>query len=198
MGFLNLTNITRKGGVFMRRRFLSFILVLTLALAGLPSIASAEGTDGATVTIEGTINPATVTISAPLTVSFSIDPNAEESQRFVSAPFTVINNSNAPVIVKMNRIRKTQTGTMTVVAPDEYQNWSDLNIAESETKIALGINDGTENIWSPAEENSVDNAEGTQFIGNESKEFHLIAKHGLAFSQAFVTTFELILSCELY
>ena len=33
--------------------------------------------------------------------------------------------------------------------------------AETETKIALGINDGTEDIWSPAEENPVDNAEGT-------------------------------------
>jgi len=43
MGFLNLTNITRKGGVFMRRRFLSLILVLTLALAGLPSITNEEG-----------------------------------------------------------------------------------------------------------------------------------------------------------
>ena len=43
MGYLNLTNTTRKGDVFMRRRFLSLILVLTLALAGLPSITNEEG-----------------------------------------------------------------------------------------------------------------------------------------------------------
>lgn len=189
---------TKKGGEFMRRRFLSLILVLTLALATLPvSIANAE-TNETTVTIEGTINPVTVTISAPLSVAFSIDPNAEEGYRFVSAPFTVTNNSNAPVKVVMTRIRKTPTGVMTVVHPDEFEDWSAISLEESESKIALGINDGTKDIWSPAEDNPIDNTEGTVFNGNESKKFKLIAEHGLAFSQAFVTTFELILSCELY
>ena len=33
----------KEGGMFMRRRFLSLILVLTLALAGFPSITNEEG-----------------------------------------------------------------------------------------------------------------------------------------------------------
>ncbi|MFT9055504.1 MAG: hypothetical protein ABF449_02600 [Ethanoligenens sp.] len=81
----------------------------------------------------------TVTVTHPLTVGYSINPN--NSMPFSCPDITITNNSRIKVQVSVQQFKATAGGSiaMTDVSPTKHSDWSKLNAAQTKSEIALGL-----------------------------------------------------------
>lgn len=81
-----------------------------------------------------------ISVTHPVSVSYTIDPN--ESPVFTAPDFQITNNSLIPVRVAISGMPEASGGTITLrdVPPTQYSDWSKLTSAQTESSIAMGIN----------------------------------------------------------
>ena len=121
-----------------RKIFTALTLIISCFLSN-TAFASTSVT-----TVNGCISPSFINVSAPAKVIFSIDPNAEKSNQFISPMIVIENHSNAPVKVKIENGAQNFTQTDNSrwkpmdVLPSEYR-WDLLGTKESERYLALGM-----------------------------------------------------------
>ncbi|MEF3302511.1 GLUG motif-containing protein [Paenibacillus sp. GYB003] len=163
------------------------------------------GTIGSGVTqdfdIVGTVDATWIIVTVPTTVSFAILPDAADKS-FVSAPFQVMNQSNAPIDVKFLGMHSTSQTSTKVVNAGKYsdQGWLKLPASKSSSEIALGINSDGKTIWSPAEtEDQVPDTEvgWIKLERQGTKELSLDGKHGRAFNESKVMSYQMFLRVGL-
>lgn len=183
--------------------------VLTLVMGCLMSNTAYASTSETTV--NGYISPTFINVSAPAKIIFSIDPNAEESNQFISPVIVIENHSNAPVKLKIEKGAKnfTQTNNSSWkpkdVLPNEYQ-WGLLGTKESESYLALGIQavQGSwrklmreEPIYVKEQNESIDSISLGELKGNSSTQMVLVSNYGLSFSEKKECDYKIVWSFSL-
>nr|WP_245251325.1 GLUG motif-containing protein [Paenibacillus turicensis] len=145
---------------------------------------NSESESGREVDIIGNITPTTIIVTVPTTLSFAIKPDSENDP-FISAPFSMENQSNSPIEVSFLGFQSKAGTSAKVVNVDKYAEWSKLPISKSETEIALGLNTDGKTIWAPAETTEMPNTVVDTIMIDRlgTKEFELDGKHGMAFTQ---------------
>jgi hypothetical protein len=97
--------------------------------------------DSNTKTIPITISniDRTVTITHPISVDYTINPN--NATPFSCPDITITNNSRINVQVSVQQLKATAGGSIVFndVLPTKYSNWSKLTAAQTKSDIALGI-----------------------------------------------------------
>ncbi|WP_052487641.1 GLUG motif-containing protein [Gordoniibacillus kamchatkensis] len=151
--------------------------------------------------IVGTVDATWIIVTVPTTVSFAILPDASDKS-FVSVPFQVLNQSNAPIDVKFLGMHSTGQTSTKVVNADKYsdQGWLKLPASKSSSEIALGINLDGKTIWSPAEtqDQVPDTVVGLIRLDRlGTKQLSLDGKHGRAFTESKVMSYQMYLRVGL-
>lgn len=157
------------------------------------------------VAIEGEIVPLTLSITHPVAVTWTIDPNA--AQPFAAPDFCIQNNSKARVRVTVQSLAAVEQPVLDDpeevllqdVAPDAYE-WPALNAADSMRYIALGLFARADSGWDTgACEDTLyaveieDNLLG-KLAASGAGDMGLTACHGLAISQSFAAAHTLVLA----
>lgn len=167
-----------------------FVTAALLTCLLVVSASSALASDK-TVNITGNVTEATtVDITAPLAMTFSIDPNASTwSGAFTSSSANITSDSKAPVDVDFIGFQADAGNTCLVVNHTDFTDvdWAKLGTKATEEKIALGMKQGSNTtMWSPAGVTPVTNtAAGTvPLAAGETKSISVQAKYGLSWKQA--------------
>lgn len=81
----------------------------------------------------------TVTVTHPVSVGYSINPNS--ATPFVCPDLTITNNSRIMVRVSVLQLKAVSGGSLTFrdVLPSQYADWSRLTVAQTESDLALGL-----------------------------------------------------------
>ncbi|GGF89056.1 GLUG motif-containing protein [Paenibacillus aceti] len=139
------------------------------------------------IDITGSVSASIIVVTVPTTLSFAIKTNSE-TDPFISAPFSVENQTNSPIEIAFLGFKSKEGTTAKVVNADKYPDWGKLPTSKSETEIALGIKTDGKTYWSPAETteepSSVIDTVRIDQLG--TKVFALDGKHGMAFKQSKV------------
>jgi hypothetical protein len=149
---------------------------------------SGSGTgDGSSVQIIGSVEASTITITAPLVVSFSIDPNNKE-RPLVTEDLVLTNNGNASVNVY---VKSVASQDMQIIPSDSYtvDGWKRLSKFETERKLALLL--GGKDLA------NANNLFLVTLKGKETKSLPVDVKHGLAFPMAKSCSIQVVLSYSL-
>jgi len=151
------------------------------------------------VPIVGTINPLNVSITHPLNVSYSIDPNFADG--FISNDLNIQNNSKVPVKVHIESFEASSDSEVFFqdVLPESY-NWNSLNKQQSKSLIALGIQYIDEDKWQnsqptfndPVYAIDINNTYVGTLAKGASGGFKLYASHGLAFDNNYTAMHDLV------
>lgn len=184
-------------------------MVLTLVISCFLSNTAAASTS--VTTVNGCISPTFINVSAPAKVVFSIDPNAEKSNQFISPMIVIQNHSNAPVKVKIENGAQNFTQTDNSrwkpmdVLPNEYL-WDLLGTKESESYLALGMK-AVQGSWRKLirevplyvkEQNkSIDSIVFGELNGNSSVQMVLVSNYGLSFSEKKECDYKIVWSFSL-
>ena len=169
--------------------------ILTLVISCFISNNASASTS--VTTVNGYISPTFINVSAPAKIIFSIDPNAEKSNQFISPLIVIENHSNAPV--KVNIENGVQNFTQTDnskwkpmdVLPNEYR-WEQLGTKESESYLALGMQavqgrwrklTREEPLYVKEQNESLDSISFGELKGNSSAQMVLVSNYGLSFSE---------------
>ncbi len=183
-----------------KKIFMALTLMITCFCSN-PVLASASET-----IVKGYISPTIIDVSAPATVVFSIDPNAEESSQFISPEIVIENHSNAPVKVSIesgasNFIQaESSSWKPSDVLPDEY-DWEKLGTKESESYLALGIKamvgswrklTTTEAIYVKEQEVNNKSIVFGELEGHSSVKMALTGNYGLSFSESKQCIYKII------
>lgn len=184
-------------------------MVLTLAISCFLSNTAAASTS--VTTVNGCISPTFINVSAPAKVVFSIDPNAEKSNQFISPMIVIENHSNAPVKVKIENGAQNFTQTDNSrwkpmdVLPNEYR-WDLLGTKESESYLALGMK-AVQGSWRKLirevplyvkEQNkSIESIVFGELNGNSSIQMVLVSNYGLSFSEKMECDYKIVWSFSL-
>jgi len=168
-----------------------------------------EGSGGGTISdgvtqdfdIVGTVDATWIIVTVPTAVNFAILPDSADKS-FVSAPFQIMNQSNAPIDVKFLGMHSAGQTSTKVVNADKYsdQGWLKLPATKSSSEIALGINIDGKTIWSPAETQYQipDTEVGLIKLDRlGTKELSLDGKHGRAFNESKVMSYQMYLRVGL-
>lgn len=158
-------------------------------------------------TVIGNVSPTLIKVSAPAKIAFSINPNLQqENGRFNSSMIKIINTSNAPVKVKIDRGNQNFSLTndslwKPVNALPAAYHWDTLGTLESESYIALGVKVKSGE-WRKivrsdplyaAEQNSERNdVEFGEIKSNSTGLLNLVCSHGLSFDQRKECTYRII------
>lgn len=184
-------------------------MVLTLVISCFLSNTAAASTS--VITVNGCISPTFINVSAPAKVVFSIDPNAEKSNQFISPIIVIQNHSNAPVKVKIENGAQNFTQTdnsrwkPTDVLPNEYL-WDLLGTKESESYLALGMKavQGSwrkltreEPLYVKEQNKSIDSIVFGELNGNSSVQMVLVSNYGLSFSEKKECDYKIVWSFSL-
>lgn len=112
-------------------------LAVGASIPALADTATATGTGSASasVPITGTINPTTISVTVPNSVSYSINP---DSNIFTAPSLSVTNNTVVPVTIGVQSLTADSSGTVTDVLPGDM-DWSKLTAANSPNYLALGV-----------------------------------------------------------
>jgi len=156
------------------------------------------------VPIIGTINALTVSVTHPINISYTIDPNIDDG--FYCPDINIKNNSKVPVKIHIESFLASSEGgnTFIDVLPDDY-DWDNLNRQESNSLIALGIQYVDRDSWQnsqslfdePVYAVEIDNTYAGALNKGETGGFNLSASHGLAFDGSCSAKHELILMITL-
>lgn len=164
-----------------------------------PVISTGQTMVESTIPVEGTVDALTISVTHPLSVEYTINPNLGEGNAFIAPNISITNNTKVPVNVTVKSLTSATGGTLqfTDVAHDA-QDWVNLNLADSKTYICLGIKiaDGTG--WDAGY-----NTESFYGITSDPVAFGSLAKdstasmqmtanHGLAFAQSYTAVHNLI------
>ena len=184
-------------------------MVLTLVISCFLSNTAAASTS--VTTVNGCISPTFINVSAPAKVIFSIDPNAEKSNQFISPMIVIENHSNAPVKVKIengaqNFIQTDNSRWKPMdVLPNEYR-WDLLGTKESESYLALGMKavQGSwrkltreEPLYIKEQKRSIDSIIFGELNGNSSVQMVLVSNYGLSFSEKKECDYKIVWSFSL-
>lgn len=143
--------------------------------------------DGSNIQIIGEVGASTITITAPLVISFVIDPNDKE-RPLVTEDLVLSNEGNAAVNVYVKSI---ESQDMQIVPSNTHspEEWKRLSKYETERKLALLMNG--------KDLANADNLFLVNLKGKETKSLPIDVKHGLAFPTARSCTIKVILSYSL-
>ena len=125
-----------------RKLLAGFIVTAVLSLTAIPVFAatttdSGSGSATGNVAITGTISPLTISVTHPVSVPYSIDPNAGT---FTAPDVTITNNTKTAVNVTVQSLTAASGGSITFTDVDPTaKTWATLNNADSKKYIALGI-----------------------------------------------------------
>lgn len=166
---------------------LALCMLVTSTLPILPSHVFAEEVAGAgeqnvIVSAEGTTTPATLSVTVPTAVSFTITPDNENP--VVTVPFDISNSSNFGVKVEFFGASAKAGTSVPVVGSSKYADWNALTASETLGGIALGLTFDSQTLWSTSEADGQPTSP-LGFANIEkagSKEFDLGVKSGLAWA----------------
>lgn len=189
----------------MKRKHKIFFLFMTLLLMS-SSFSQSHVDANSETTVVGSVKATLINVSAPANLVFSINPNEEKDNRFVSSKIEIVNNSNAPVKVKIGKgkdnfsLTKDSLWKPVNVLPSDYE-WDKLGTLESESFISLGIQADTGS-WKKISRSSVlylkeqnDSLKDIDFgeIESHSSSFlKFVCSHGLSFSEEKECTYRII------
>ena len=195
----------------LRKVFMMMVVVALLvattsvtAFADDMTTTTGEGDASTPIPIEGSISALTVSVTHPATVSYAIDPNTGDTTGIISPDITLVNNTLAPIRVRVESMFSTPGGTLqfTDVLPTD-KDWANLNVTESKEFIALGIQIPNAGEWNTGYN------EDTYYVAdmtlvefgtlnhNCMGTFALVANHGLAFDQAYTANHSLFFMFDL-
>ena len=202
---MNRKHIARTIGILTAIMVMEIAGVQPISATG---IATGTGAVECQVPVEGEILPLTLSVTHPVAVSLSIDPNS--STPFVAPDFFVENNSKV-------RIRTTVKSLAAVTAPvlsdpseillldaaPAAMDWSALNAEDSMRYIALGVFARAASGWdagareTPAYAVDIDDTLLGSLAAGGSGSVGLTACHGLAISQTFYAAHTLVFTFSI-
>lgn len=189
------------------RVMLSVAMVVCISIAfstvGFAADAVGNGNVEATVPVSGTINAVSISVTHPASVDYTINPNME-SGTFIAPDITITNNSQVPVTVTVKSLASATGGTLqfTDVAANA-KDWTNLNLADSKTFIALGVKIADETGWNDGYDTNTHYAVDISDVlfgslnADSTGNMTMIANHGLAFDQIYTSTHNLIFMFSL-
>jgi len=129
------------------RKIVSVLIIVAMMLTLFAITSSAanttdtgSGTASGTVTVNGTLGATTISVTHPITVAYSIDPNTGATGTFSAPTITVTNNTKCPINVTVTSLTSTAGGTLTLTDVDPAtKTWAGLNLSDSKKYIALGV-----------------------------------------------------------
>lgn len=158
----------------------------------------------ATVPVEGSISALTISVTHPATLAYTIDPNSGDTGEFIASDIPVTNNTKVPVNITVQSLTSSTGGTIqfTDVANDA-KDWANLNLADSKTYIALGVNIKEAIGWSEGYDEGVHYAIETEptlfgsLPADSTGTLTMVADFGLAFDQSYTAMHSLIFMFNL-
>ena len=192
------------------KRALSLFIALALAAVCGISAMAADTTDTGTgtvtgnVAINGDIRALTISVTHPLAVDYSVDPNNGTSGTFTAPDIAIKNLTKCPVNVTVSSLTAASGGTVTLTdagAADKV--WASLNAADSKKYIALGIKAKDSTGWATGYSTATHYAvkETASLIGalpsNTTGTMTLVSNFGLAFDGAYTAKHNLVLLFNL-
>ncbi len=162
-------------------------------------------------TINGSVSPTYINVSAPAKIIFSINPNAEKTDQFISPQIVIENHSNAPVKVKLETGAQNFAQSVeskwkpTDVLPKEYQ-WDMLGTEDSEGYLALGLKTvfgswlkliREDPLYVKEQNKSAGSIEFGELNGNSSAQLVLVCDYGLSFSEKKECDYKIVWSFSL-
>ena len=194
----------------LRKVFLMMIVMITLVAAtSVTALAddtttTGEGDASTSIPIEGSISALTVSVTHPATVSYAIDPNTGDTSGIISPEIQLVNNTLAPIKVRVESMFSTSGGTLqfTDVLPTD-KDWANLNVTESKEFAALGIKIPSVGEWNTGYNEDTHYAADMTLVefgtlnSNCMGTFTLVANHGLAFDQAYTANHSLFFMFDL-
>lgn len=196
---------------FKTKRILSLLMVVMaiFCITTVPAFAedltaSGDGDVTATVPVEGSITALTISVTHPATLAYTIDPNTGALGDFIAPDIPITNNTKVPVNITVQSLAASTGGTIqyTDVA-DDAKDWANLNLADSKTFIALGINVKDALGWDVGYDTNTHyavKADPTLFgslPANTTGTMTMEANFGLAFDQAYTAMHSLIFMFNL-
>ena len=162
------------------------------------------GNVNSTVPIVGSINALEISITHPLNILYSIDPNSEDG--FYCTDIEIQNNSKVPVNITIQSFKASSDGDIVFedVLPD-IMDWSNLSTQETKSYIALGIKYADESQWYISRPELIDPLYAAEidntYFGTLSKDamaaLRICGYHGLAFDGNYSAKHELIFIISL-
>ena len=183
---------------------------ITVSANGTYTIYAKDAVGNAVVkTVTVSYVDSTVSVTHPITVDYSINPNS--STPFTASDITLTNNAHLKVSVSVQQLAAVSGGTLTFtdVTPGFLSDWNSLNAANSTKYIALAIqvketSTGTDSWYSINAVNPIYAANITSktLLGVLNPEgasgcLSLSAKHGLAFDGACTARHSLVLIFDI-
>jgi hypothetical protein len=193
------------------RKILTLIMVLltifstaTVTAFATDGTATGTGEVTATVPVEGTISALTISVTHPVTLAYTVDPNAGTAGEFIAPDIAITNNTKVPVNITVQSLASSLGGTLqfTDVASDA-KDWANLTLNDSKTFIALGVKAKDATGWNTGYEEGVHyavTAEPTLFgslPANEVGTLTMVANFGLAFDQSYTAKHNLVFMFNL-
>lgn len=165
--------------------------------------STGDGNLETTIQVDGSITATTISVTHSTSVSYAIDPNKGENA-FISPNIKITNNSIAPINVTVKSITSAAGGTLqfTDVAANA-QTWNSLNLSDSKTYIALGIQINNPAGWTSGYASGTRYAvdTGDMLFGSlqpdTTGEMALVANHGLSFDQSYIAMHDLVFIFDL-
>ena len=163
------------------------------------------GNVNSVVPIVGSINALTISITHPVNISYSIDPNSEDG--FICSDINIQNNSKVPVKIQILSFAIANDSDLAFqdVLPDGIE-WSNLSLEDSKRYIALGLMYVDESQWMTPQSDLLDPLYAVEinnsYIGALAKgaigTLRLYGKHGLAFDGNYSARHELVFLVSLH
>lgn len=155
-----------------------------------------------TVPVAGSINALEISVTHPLNISYSINPNMGKS--FVCPDIEIQNNSLVPVKITIESFKASSEGDIVFedVMPDSF-DWDTLNRQESKQYIALGLDYVDASQWlisqqvMPLYAAEIDNNYIGALSSGSTGALKLYCSHGLAFEKSYSSMHELIFVVSL-
>ena len=162
------------------------------------------GNVNSNIPIVGEIGALEISFTHPVNISYSIDPNIENS--FYCQDIHITNHSKVPVEVRIESFNACSGGNLVFedVMPDS-QDWNNLNRQESKTFIALGLQYIDETEWvlstpaliDPLFAVEVDNIFAGALAKESSSGLSFCCYHGMAFDGNYSANHELVFLVSL-
>lgn len=176
-----------------------------LALSIIPmTTVTGTGNVNSVVPIIGSIKALTISITHPVNISYSIDPNSEDG--FLSSDISIKNNSKVPVKIHIASFAVADDSDLPFqdVLPDGIE-WSSLSLEDSKRYIALGLMYVDESQWmipqsdlqNPLYAIEIDDTYIGAIAKGATGTLRLCGKHGLAFDGSYSSRHELIFLISL-
>jgi len=162
------------------------------------------GNVNSVVPIVGSINALTISISHPVNISYTIDPNSEDG--FICSDINIQNNSKVPVKINIISFKVANESDLAFedVLPDSIE-WSSLSLEDSKRFISLGLMYVDESQWlisqpeliSPLYAVEINNTYIGAIAMGATGTLRLCGKHGLAFDGNYSARHELVFIVSL-